>query len=179
MVYVPGTSNVVADALSCPTTARVCATIADRASLDLKDMALCPQVQALRSSPDCASSHSRSATLTSSATHPPAHSARWCPGTFGDRFSNISMGPPTRDRPPGPPGDLPTHLLQVCMERALNRCHHLGEGLPGLPVSQGPPPCTGTATTHPGTHPQFQPHQRGHRGPPAGIQRFYLPVHHH
>ncbi len=60
LVYVPGTSNVVADMLSHPLaaaagTAQVCAAIADRSSLDLKDMALCrilcPQVQALRSSP--------------------------------------------------------------------------------------------------------------------------------
>jgi len=52
---------VVADALSCLAaaaatgTARVCAAIPDRSPLDLKDMALrqilCPQVQALRSSP--------------------------------------------------------------------------------------------------------------------------------
>jgi hypothetical protein len=52
---------VVADALSCPAaaaatgTARVCAAIPDRSPLDLKNMALrqilCPQVQALRSSP--------------------------------------------------------------------------------------------------------------------------------
>ncbi len=60
LVYVPGTSNVVADALSCPAvtaagTARVCAAITDKSPLDLKDTALrqilCPQVQALRSSP--------------------------------------------------------------------------------------------------------------------------------
>jgi hypothetical protein len=60
LVYVPGTSNVVADALSrlaaaAAGTARVCAAIADRSAHDLKDMALrlilCPQVQALRSSP--------------------------------------------------------------------------------------------------------------------------------
>ncbi len=60
LVYAPGTSNVVADTLSRPAaatagTARVCAAIANRAPLDLKDMALrqilCPQVQALRSSP--------------------------------------------------------------------------------------------------------------------------------
>jgi hypothetical protein len=59
-VYVPGTSNVVADALSRPAaaatgTARICAAITNRSPLDLKDMALrqilCPQVQALRSSP--------------------------------------------------------------------------------------------------------------------------------
>ncbi|MFN9906694.1 MAG: hypothetical protein ACK56F_11330, partial [bacterium] len=60
--YLPGTTNVVADALSRPATAavaagieQVCAAIADKAPLDLKDMALrqilCPQVQALRSSP--------------------------------------------------------------------------------------------------------------------------------
>jgi hypothetical protein len=60
LVYVPGTSNVVADALSRPAaaavgTVRICAAIADRSPLDLKDMALrqilCPQVQALHSSP--------------------------------------------------------------------------------------------------------------------------------
>jgi hypothetical protein len=58
----PGTTNVVADALSRPAAAavaagaeRVCAAVAIKAPLDLKDMALrqilCPQVQALRSSP--------------------------------------------------------------------------------------------------------------------------------
>jgi hypothetical protein len=60
LVYLPGTSNVMADELSRPPaaaagTAWVCAAIADRSPLDLKDMALrqilCPQVQALRSSP--------------------------------------------------------------------------------------------------------------------------------
>ncbi len=57
--YLPGTFNVVADALSRPASAAgvewVCAAIADKSPLDLKDMALrqilCPQVQALRSSP--------------------------------------------------------------------------------------------------------------------------------
>ncbi len=53
-------SNVVADALSRPAAAAtgialVCAVIANRLPLDLKDMALrqilCPQVQALRASP--------------------------------------------------------------------------------------------------------------------------------
>jgi hypothetical protein len=52
--------QTLADALPCPAvaaagTARVCAAIADGATLDLKDMALrqilCPQVYALRSSP--------------------------------------------------------------------------------------------------------------------------------
>ena len=50
---------MVADALSRPAAAAgvewVCAAIADKSPLDLKDMALrqilCPQVQALRSSP--------------------------------------------------------------------------------------------------------------------------------
>ncbi|MFN9958134.1 MAG: hypothetical protein ACK55I_33945, partial [bacterium] len=54
-----GTTNVVADALSRPAAAAgaewVCAAVADKAPLDLRDMALrqilCPQVQALRSSP--------------------------------------------------------------------------------------------------------------------------------
>jgi hypothetical protein len=61
LVNVPGTSNVIANALSRPAaatavgTAQVCAAIANRAPLDLKDMALhqilCPQVQVFRSSP--------------------------------------------------------------------------------------------------------------------------------
>jgi hypothetical protein len=60
LVYVPGTSNLVADALSHPAaasagTVRVYTAIADRAPLDLKGMALCQilcsQVQALCSSP--------------------------------------------------------------------------------------------------------------------------------
>jgi hypothetical protein len=61
LVYLPGTSNVVADALSRPAAATaagvewVCAAIADKSPLDLKDMALrqilCPQVQALHSNP--------------------------------------------------------------------------------------------------------------------------------
>jgi hypothetical protein len=57
--YLPGTTNVVADALSRPAAAAgaewVCAAVADKAPLNLKDMALrqilCPQVQALRASP--------------------------------------------------------------------------------------------------------------------------------
>jgi hypothetical protein len=56
--HVPGTSNVVADALSRPPPGRAdlcCAAAADRAPLDLADLALrqilCPQVQALRSRP--------------------------------------------------------------------------------------------------------------------------------
>jgi hypothetical protein len=58
--YLPGTTNVVADALSRPAAAAagaewVYAAVAHKAPLDLKDMALrqilCPQVQALRSSP--------------------------------------------------------------------------------------------------------------------------------
>jgi hypothetical protein len=60
LVYLPGTFNVVTDALSRPAAAAaggewVCAAIADKSPLDLKDMALCQilcsQVQALRSSP--------------------------------------------------------------------------------------------------------------------------------
>ncbi len=109
-VYVLGTSNVVADSLSRPAAAvtgiaRVCAAIADRVPLDLKDMALrqivCPQVQLSVPAQACASSHRRSATLTSSVIPPPAHSARWCLETFGDRFLNISTGPltPASGRP--------------------------------------------------------------------------------
>jgi transposase InsO family protein len=43
----------------------------------------------------CASSLRRSATLTSSATHPLGLSARWYPETFSDRYLNTSTGPPT------------------------------------------------------------------------------------
>ena len=57
--HVPGTSNVVADALSRPPNqvpaALCCAAVANHAPLDLWDMAirqvLCPQVQALRTNP--------------------------------------------------------------------------------------------------------------------------------
>jgi hypothetical protein len=47
LMYLPGTSNVVADALSRPAaaaaagTTQVCAAITDRSPLDLKDMAFC------------------------------------------------------------------------------------------------------------------------------------------
>jgi hypothetical protein len=61
LAHVPGSSNVVADALSRPSgpaaadTQVSCAAIADNAPLDLRDMAvrqiLCPQVQALRQKP--------------------------------------------------------------------------------------------------------------------------------
>ncbi len=101
--YLPGTSNVVADALSRPAAATgvewVCAAIADKSPLDLKDMALrqilCPQVQALVPARGCASSPRRSATLTSSATHPRELFARGYPETFGGRYSNTSTEPPT------------------------------------------------------------------------------------
>jgi hypothetical protein len=103
LVYVLGTSNVVADVLSHPAaatagTAWVCAAIADRSSLDIKDTALrqilCHRYRLSIPVQVCASSHRRSGTLTSLATPPPARSARRYPGTFGDRFSNISTGPP-------------------------------------------------------------------------------------
>jgi hypothetical protein len=55
LVYLPGTSNVVADVLAAAGVEWVCAAIADKSPLDLKNVALrqilCPQVQALRSSP--------------------------------------------------------------------------------------------------------------------------------
>ncbi len=134
LVYVPGTSSMVADALSrlaaaTTRTARVCAAITDRSPLDLKDMALrqilCPQVQALRSSPGLCIITQKVGDL--------------------DLISDSSTG----------------------------------TFRPLVPAGQGPLPCAGTSSTHPGTHPAIQPHPRGHGGPPAGIQKFYLPVHHH
>ena len=120
----------------------------------------------------CASLHRRSATSTSSATHPPELSARWCPGTFGDRFSNISTEPPIlaggRPAPSSPPGTFGRVSPQMSMP---------GRSLSGLPAGQGPPPCTGIPTTHPGTNPQFQPHPRGPGGPPASLQGVHPPVH--
>jgi hypothetical protein len=101
LVYVPGTSNVVADALwrppdvppgsaqpslkGHPWISRTWPSARSSAHrYKLSDPAL-----------GCASSHRKSATWISLAILPPAPSAHWCPGTFGDRFSNISMGPPT------------------------------------------------------------------------------------
>jgi hypothetical protein len=114
--YIPGTANVVADELSrlavaATGTAWVCAAIADMSPLNLKDMALrqilCPQVQALRSSPGLCIITQKVGNLliSDSSTAPSAH---WCPETFGDRFSNISTEPPTLagERPAAsfPPG---------------------------------------------------------------------------
>ncbi len=91
LVYLPGTSNVVADALSRPAaaaagTAWVCAAIADR-SLWLSARSSAHRYKLSVPTQGCASSHRRSATLTSSATHLPEFS--------GDRFSNTYTGPPT------------------------------------------------------------------------------------
>jgi hypothetical protein len=155
-VYVPGTSNVVADELSrlavaAAGTARVCAAIADRSPWISRiwpsARSSAPRYKLSVPAQGCASSHRRSATLTSSATHP-----RHLPpaGAEGPSATDFRTFP--RNPPPWPAGNLPPHLLQVCVERSLHGCHRLGEGLPGLPAGQGPPPCTGTSSTHPGTH---------------------------
>jgi hypothetical protein len=90
--YLPGTTKVVADALSRPAAAaagaeRVCAAIADKAPLDLKDMALrqilCPQVQALRSSPGLR-------IITQKVGDLDLLGDRWYPETSGVRFLNTS-----------------------------------------------------------------------------------------
>jgi hypothetical protein len=80
----------------------------------------------------CASSHRRSATLTSSATHP-----RHLPPTGAQGPSATDFRTFPRNRPPWLARDPPPHFLQVCVERSLHRCHRLGEGLPGLPAGQG------------------------------------------
>jgi hypothetical protein len=119
LVYVPSTSNVVANPLSRPAaaaagTARVCAAIANRAPLDLKDMALrqvlCPQVQAFRSSPGLRIITQKVGVLdligdSSTGTFRPL-----VPETFGDRFLNIFTG-----RSPRQAGNPPPYLLQVGM----------------------------------------------------------------
>ncbi len=97
-------------------------------------------------------------------------------GTQRPSASGIRTSP--RSRPPWQACNPPPHLLQVCMERSLHRCHSLGESLPRLPAGQGPPPRSGTSSTHPGTLPPFQPHPRGPGRPSARLQRFHSPVHH-
>jgi hypothetical protein len=82
----------------------------------------------------CASLHRRSATWTSLATHPPAPSTRWCPVTFGDRFSNISTVP-------AHPGWRASSSPPVYVWKGLSTdVTAVGESLPGLPSGQGPPP---------------------------------------
>jgi hypothetical protein len=113
--YLPGTTNVVADALSRPATAavaaeteRVCAAIADKAPLDLSARSFAHRYKLSAPARGYASSPRRSATLTSWATHPPELFARWYPETSGIRFLNTSTGPPTlaggRPAASSPPG---------------------------------------------------------------------------
>ncbi len=74
----------------------------------------------------CASSPRRSATLTSSATHPRELFARWYPDTFGDRYSNTSTEPPTlaggqpaASTPPGVYGKASPQTSQPGQKPAL------------------------------------------------------------
>ncbi len=110
---------MVADTLSRPAAAAVaagaewvCAAVADKAPLDLRDMALrqnlCPQVQALRSSPGLLIIAQKVGDLdllgdSSTGTFRPLY-----PETSGVRFLNTSTGPPTlaggRPAASSPPG---------------------------------------------------------------------------
>jgi hypothetical protein len=130
VVYLPGTSNVMADALSRPAAAAaaarfewVCAAIADKSPLDLKDMALrqilCPQVQALRSSPRLRIITQKVGDLDLIGDSSTETSARWYPETFGDRYSNTSTEPPTlaggqpaASSPPGTYGRVSPQMSQ-------------------------------------------------------------------
>jgi hypothetical protein len=184
LVYVPGTSNVVADALSRPVGGRC------RGCPGLRShhRQVAPGSQGHGPPPDPLPKGTSSPFQPRAVHH---HTECRRPGSHLRLIHQHlppagAKGPPAtdfltspRDRPPWLAGDPPPHLLQVCMERSLHRCHRLGEGLPGLPAGQGPPPCTGTSSTHPVTHPRFQPHPHRPSGPPAVIQRFYLSVHHH
>jgi hypothetical protein len=134
LVYVPGMSNVVEDALSHPAataagTGRVCAAITDRSPLDLKDI-LCPQVQALHSSPGLR--------IVTQKVVPPAGTQ----GPLATGFlSNISMGPPilagrrlATSSPPGmfgrvspqmsPPGRRPVWAASRPRSTAMYRYPH-------------------------------------------------------
>ncbi len=143
LVYVPGTSNLVVDALSRPAaaaagTARVCAAIADRSPLDLKDMALrqilCPQVQALRSSSGLCIITQKVGDLD----------------LIGDSSTGTFRPLVPRDlrrqifeylhRTTHPGRRANRRLISSRYVWKGHRCHRLGEGLPGLPAGQGPPP---------------------------------------
>jgi hypothetical protein len=113
---------VVADALSRPPAAAagiawVCAAIADKSPLDLKDMALrqilCPQVQALRSSPGLRIITQKGGNLDLIGNSSTGIFRPLVPRAFGDRFLNTYTGPPTlaggrpaASSPPGRVSDL-------------------------------------------------------------------------
>jgi hypothetical protein len=184
LVYLPGTSNVVADALSRPVaaaagTVRVCAAIADRSPLDLKDAALrqilCPQVQTLCSSPGLRiitqkvgnldligdSSTGIFRPLVSSCLrrqvfkhlHGTAHPGRWATRRLiSSRY--VWKGLST---------DV-TAWAKACLGCQWAKVHrHVQVPPQNIPVPT----------------PAFQPHPRTPGEPPAGLQRFYLSVHHH
>jgi hypothetical protein len=184
LVYLPGTSNVVADALSHPAAAaagaaRVCAAIADRSPLDLKDMALrqilCPQVQTLRSSPGLCIITQKVGDL--------------------DLIGDSS----TRTFRPLVPGDLRRQIFEHLHgtahpgRRATGRLissRYVWKGL-STDVTGWAKACLGCQRAKVHRHVQvppqhipvptrpFQPHPRRPGRPPAGFQRFYLSVHHH
>ncbi len=183
LVYVPGKANVVADMLSRPAAAAA-GSAQRRLPLGPPGSAQPSPTsllwismiwQSARSSAHryrlsvpvqvCASSHKRSVALTSSAIPPLASSARWYPEICTVRFSSTATGPPIlaggRPAASSPPGMFGRFSPQMSQ--------------PGLPAGQGPPPCTGTPATHPGTHPPFQPHHVDLVGPlPASKGFAYL-----
>jgi hypothetical protein len=182
--YLLGTSNVVADALSHPAAAAagvqwVCAAVADKSPLDLKDMALrqilCPQVQALRSSLGL---HIITQKVGDLDLIGDSSTGTFRPLVPRDLAATGIRTPPW-SRPPWQAGDSPPHLFQVCMERSLHRGHSLGKGLPRLPAGQNSPPCTGTSSTHSSTLSPFQPHSGGPGGAPVSLQGVHLPTHYH
>jgi hypothetical protein len=155
---------------------------------------LCPQVQALRSSPGLCIITQKVCNLDLISD---SSTCTFRPLVPRDLRRQVLRTSP-QDRPPWPSGDPPPHLLQVCVERSLHSCHRLGEGLPGrrlawaasgptstamcrylLNTSRYPPADSATSTwtwwapcRHPKVLPTCSPSLTE---PPAGPRRYLSP----
>jgi hypothetical protein len=178
VLFVPGTSNAVADALSCPNSdiaavALGCAAIADKAPFDLKDMALCqilcPHVQTLHTNASLQIVTQKVGDL--------------------DLIDDASRG---TLRPP-----VPRELHRQVFDH-LHKAAHPGmratrcfiasrykwkglstdvtawaRALPALPTSKSTPPRPGIASAHPSTHTLFQSHSNRPGRPFSTFKGFY------